>query len=90
MQSPTIQILKSERFDSVDFERKSTVLKTPQPEVFVKNLTDSAIELVVRSWANNLDFRAVFTETLENYRTAFDLAGIVIQPYVKEISKTNS
>jgi small conductance mechanosensitive channel len=66
------------------------VLQIPQPEVFVKNLTDSAIELAVRPWANSADFAAVFTETLENCKTAFDAAGIVIQPYVKEMSKVNN
>ena len=64
------------------------VLQTPKPEVFVKNLTDSAIQLAVRPWANNEDFGSVFTETLENCKTAFDMAGIVIQPYVKEMSST--
>ena len=62
------------------------VVQTPQPEVFVKNLTDSAIELAVRPWTKSEDFGAVFTETLENCKTAFDAAGIVIQPYVKEMS----
>lgn len=62
------------------------VLQIPQPEVFVKNLTDSAIQLAVRPWANNEDFGIVFTETLENCKIAFDAAGIVIQPYVKEFS----
>jgi small conductance mechanosensitive channel len=66
------------------------VLQIPEPEVFVKNLTDSAIELAVRPWANSADFAAVFTETLENCKTAFDAAGIVIQPYVKEMSKVNN
>jgi small conductance mechanosensitive channel len=66
------------------------VLQTPKPEVFVKNLTDSAIQLAVRPWANNEDFGSVFTETLENCKTAFDTAGIVIQPYVKEFSATNA
>lgn len=66
------------------------VLQTPKPEVFVKNLTDSAIQLAVRPWANNEDFGAVFTETLENCKTAFDAAGIVIQPYVKEFSATST
>jgi small conductance mechanosensitive channel len=56
---------------------------------FVKNLTDS--ELAVRPWAKSEDYGAVFTETLENCKTAFDAAGIVIQPYLKEMSaiKTN-
>lgn len=68
-------------------DKNPKVLQTPEPEVFVKNLTDSAIELAVRPWANSADFGTVFTETLENCKTAFDAAGIVIQPYVKEISK---
>lgn len=62
------------------------VLQTPKPEVYVKNLTDSAIQLAVRPWANNDDFGAVFSETLENCKIAFDKEGIAIQPYVKEVS----
>jgi small conductance mechanosensitive channel len=65
------------------------VLQTPKAEVFVKNLNDSAIELAVRPWAKNEDFGLVFTETLENCKTAFDNAGILIQPFVKEMSKNN-
>lgn len=63
------------------------VLKTPAAEVSVKHLTDNAIQLAVRPWANNEDFGAVFAETLENCKLAFDTAGIVIQPFVKEFSK---
>jgi small conductance mechanosensitive channel len=66
------------------------ILKTPIAEVSVKNLTDNAIQLAVRPWANNEDFGTVFSETLENCKLAFDAAGIVIQPFVKESSKTNS
>lgn len=62
------------------------VLKDPKPEVFVKNLTDSAIELAVRPWANNADYGLVFTETLESCKIALDEAGIAIQPFVKEMS----
>jgi small conductance mechanosensitive channel len=66
------------------------VLQSPSSEVFVKNLTDSAIQLAVRPWANSEDFGDVFTDTLENCKTAFDKAGIVIQPYVKEMSSTTN
>lgn len=66
------------------------ILKSPSPEVSVKNLTDNAIQLAVRPWANNEDFSAVFSETLESCKLAFDTAGIVIQPYVRESSKANS
>jgi small conductance mechanosensitive channel len=66
------------------------ILKTPIAEVSVKNLTDNAIQLAVRPWANNEDFGAVFSETLESCKVAFDAAGIVVQPYVRESSKVNS
>jgi small conductance mechanosensitive channel len=66
------------------------ILKTPIAEVSVKNLTDNAIQLAVRPWANNEDFGAVFSETLESCKLAFDAAGIVVQPYVRESSKANS
>jgi small conductance mechanosensitive channel len=65
------------------------VLKTPEAEVSVKLLTDNGIQLAVRPWANNEDFGAVFAETLESCKLAFDAAGIVIQPFVKEVSGNN-
>ena len=68
-------------------ENNPKVLKTPKAEVFVKNLTDSAIQLAVRPWATNEDFGTVFTQTLEDCKHAFDEAGIAIQPFVKEMSR---
>lgn len=66
------------------------VLKTPAAEVSVKNLTDSSIQLAVRPWANNEDFWGVYADTLEGCKVAFDAAGIVIQPFVKEASAKNN
>ena len=66
------------------------VLKTPEAEVSVKNLTDSSVLLAVRPWANNEDFWGVYADTLEGCKVAFDAAGIVIQPFVKEASAKNS
>ncbi|MFV8335421.1 mechanosensitive ion channel family protein [Flavobacterium sp. RSP29] len=66
------------------------VLQTPAAEVSVKNLTDNAIQLAVRPWANNEDYAIVFSETLESCKLAFDTAGIVIQPYIRESSQDNS
>jgi small conductance mechanosensitive channel len=66
------------------------VLKTPEAEVSVKNLTDSSIQLAVRPWAKNEDFWGVYTDTLESCKLAFDTAGIVIQPFVKEASAKNN
>lgn len=65
------------------------ILKIPGAEVSVKNLTDTAIQLAIRPWANNEDFGVVFSETLESCKLAFDTAGIVIQPYVRESSQAN-
>ncbi len=65
------------------------VLKTPEAEVSVKLLTDSSIQLAVRPWANNADFGVVSSDTLEDCKLAFDAAGIVIQPFVKEVSRNN-
>lgn len=70
-------------------ENNPKVLKTPKPDVFVKNLTDSAIQLAVRPWATNEDFGSVFTQTLEDCKNAFDEAGIAIQPFVKEMSRND-
>ena len=66
------------------------VLKTPEAEVSVKLLTDSGIQLAVRPWANNADFGTVSSDTLESCKTAFDAAGIIIQPFVKEVSAKNN
>ncbi len=66
------------------------VLKTPQAEVSVKNLTDNSIQLAVRPCANIENFWDVCAETLEGCKLAFDAAGIVIQPFAKEASATNN
>lgn len=70
-------------------KKNPKVLKTPEAEVSVKNLTDSSIQLAVRPWAKNADFASVSSDTLENCKLAFDAAGIVIQPFVKEVSKND-
>ncbi|TDO97768.1 mechanosensitive ion channel family protein [Flavobacterium sp. 245] len=57
------------------------VLKTPAPEVFVKNLSASSVDFAVRPWAKNANYGAVFSETLENCKAALDEAGISVQPF---------
>jgi small conductance mechanosensitive channel len=64
-----------------------SVLKTPEPEVVVTELTDSSVKLAVRPWASNADFGKVVSDTLEKSKTALYNAGIEIQPFVKESSK---
>lgn len=61
--------------------KNQKVLKSPAPEVFVKDLTASSIDFAVRPWATNANYGAVFSETLENCKTALDEAGIPVQPY---------
>lgn len=63
------------------------VLKNPAPTVAVKALTDSAIYLSINPWAKNADFGIMSSDILENCKEAFDAAGIVTQPYVRESSK---
>lgn len=54
------------------------ILRTPEAEVVVKNLTDSTIQIAVRPWANNADFASVSADTLESCILAFKAAGIDI------------
>ncbi len=60
------------------------VLTSPEPVVEVKHMTDSAIVLAVRPWANNEHFAEVASDTLQDIKISFDNAGIAVQPFVKE------
>lgn len=62
------------------------VLHDPTPTVTVRDLTDSAINLSIRPWAKNADIGVVTSDILENCKDAFEKAGIVTQPYVRESS----
>ena len=53
------------------------VLKNPAPTVTVKDLSESAIHLAIKPWANNADFGDMCSDILENCKEAFDQAGIV-------------
>jgi small conductance mechanosensitive channel len=63
------------------------VLKTPEPVVVVKDLTDNAIHLAIRPWTKNEDFGQTSSDILEYCKTAFDSKNIAIQPFVRESSK---
>jgi small conductance mechanosensitive channel len=65
----------------------SKVLETPNPSVSVRDLSDSAIHLSIKPWSKNADFGDMCSDILENCKEAFDAAGIVIQPYVRESSR---
>jgi small conductance mechanosensitive channel len=64
------------------------ILKNPEFEISVKNLTDNSIQIAVRPWANNSDFGLVCSDVLENCKLAFDAAEISFQPFVKEGTNT--
>ncbi|MFM2212754.1 MAG: Small-conductance mechanosensitive channel [Bacteroidota bacterium] len=64
----------------------SKVLETPNPSVSVRDLSDTAIHLSIKPWSKNADFGDMCSDILENCKEAFDTAGIVIQPYVRESS----
>jgi small conductance mechanosensitive channel len=83
-------IKKAKDIITLVLNKNPKVLKTPKFEVSVKNLTDNSIQLAVRPWVNNEDFGIVYAETLENCKLAFDTAGIIIQPFVKEMSQSNA
>lgn len=63
------------------------ILKSPEPMVLVRDLTDSAIHLAIRPWIKNEDFGAVSSDILENCKAAFEEKGIAIQPLTKGLSK---
>jgi small conductance mechanosensitive channel len=68
-------------------QNHAKVLKNPAPTVVVRGLTDSAVQLSVRPWAKNMDFSEMSSDILEQSKTAFDQAGIVIQPYTRDVTK---
>ena len=82
-------IRKAKDLISEVLKNNPKVLQIPEAEVSVKLLTDSSIQLAVRPWANNGDFGSVSSDTLEQCKIAFDAAGITIQPFLKEVSRTN-
>lgn len=63
------------------------VLKSPEPIVAVKDLSDTAIHLAIRPWTKNEDFAIVSSDILENCKAVFEEKGITIQPFVRGVSK---
>jgi small conductance mechanosensitive channel len=63
------------------------ILKSPEPIVLVKDLTDSAIHLAIRPWIKNEDFGVVSSDILENCKSAFEEKGIATKPLSRELSK---
>ena len=56
------------------------VLKRPAPQVFVKALGESSVDLEIRAWARRAEFWDVYRELTRRVKYALDEAGITI-PY---------
>jgi len=69
-------------------ENNPKILKHPKPTVSISDLTDSSIKFAIRAWTETADFSDVSSDILEDCKTAFDAAGISIQPFLKELSKS--
>lgn len=79
---------KAKEIISKVLHANTKILKNPEFEISVKNLTDNSIQIAVRPWANNSDFGLVCSDVLENCKLAFDVAEISFQPFVKEGTNT--
>lgn len=62
------------------FAADERILKTPAPNVAVKELADSAVLLAIRPWVKNADYTDVLFDLTEKIKLAFDKAEIGI-PY---------
>ncbi len=68
-------------------DKNPKVLLEPKPAVIINEITDSGIKIAIRVWAKNEDFWEVRSGILEQSISAFNVAEISFQPYVKEFSK---
>lgn len=63
-----------------------SVLKQPEPTVFIREINASAVVLGVRPWSKNEDFWDMSSDILQQTKATFDEAGISVQPFVVERS----
>jgi small conductance mechanosensitive channel len=59
------------------------VLKDPEPFIALNELADSSVNFVVRAWVKAPDYWAVYFDTQEKVKKAFDKEGISI-PYPQQ------
>lgn len=76
-----VQKLRSIILDNLN--SNPLILQEPAPTVDVILLTDTAIKIAVRPWANNENFVIVVGQTLENCIVELQNAGIDVQPSAK-------
>lgn len=56
----------------------SRILKDPESMIAVKELADSSVNFVVRTWVNSGDYWGVFFDMQENVKKAFDKENVSI------------
>lgn len=61
-------------------EKDSRILKEPEPFIGVINLGDSSVDLVVRVWAEAVNYWGIFFDIQETVKKEFDKQGVSI-PY---------
>lgn len=66
------------------------ILTNPEPTIVIKQLTDNAIQLSVRPCAHFQNFTSVCSQLYEDCLTAFEKAGIQIQPFFVNSNKMES
>jgi len=59
-------------------EEHPLILKEPAPQIFVEELADSSVDLVVKIWAPSSEWYGVKTEMLWKIKVALEKAGIEI------------
>ena len=60
------------------FEQHPLILKEPKPQIFVEELADSSVVLIIRIWAPSSEWYGVKTEMLWKIKVALEKAGIEI------------
>jgi len=73
-----LKLAKNTLLDIVNND--SRILKDPAPFVAVKELGDSSVNFVVRTWVKSEDYWGVHFDTIEKVKLTFDEKGISI-PY---------
>ena len=54
------------------------ILKEPAPTVAVSELTDRAVNVIVRPWVNSADYWGVYWDTMESMKIRFDDEGVSV------------
>lgn len=67
--------------------KNKLVLQDPEPMIFVKNISDNAVQLSIKPCANNNDYIAMNSQIIEQIKAALDENHIVYQPASRESLK---